>query len=102
MDISLAQIIITLIAASISGVFTAQINSIKAKKERLARIEDKAHDQLLLELKDLEIKLYKLEKDLNEWKDKYFEALQELIRVKAELEGTLLKLTHIEMHSDED
>jgi hypothetical protein len=43
-----------------------------------------------------------LEKDLNEWKDKYFEALQELIRVKAEVEGTLLKLTHIEMHSDGD
>ena len=42
------------------------------------------------------------EKDLNEWKDKYYQALQELIRVKAELEGTLLKLTHIEIHSNED
>ena len=102
MDISTTQIIITLIAAAISGVFTAQINSIRAKKERLARIEDKAHDQLLLELKDLEIKIYRLEKDLNEWKDKYFEAIQELIKVKSELEGTLLKLTHIEMHSNED
>jgi len=102
MDISTTQIIITLIAAAISGAFTAQINNIRAKKERLARAEDKAHDQLLLELKDLEIKLYKLEKDLNEWKDKYFEALQELIRVKAELERTLLKLSHIGMHSDED
>jgi len=102
MDISTTQIIITLIAAAISGVFTAQINSIRAKKERLARIEDKAHDQLLLELKDLEIKIYRLEKDLNEWKDKYFEAIQELIKVKSELEGTLLKLTHLEMHSNGD
>ena len=102
MDISTTQIIITLLAAAISGAFTAQINNIRVKKERISRIADKAHDQLLLELKDLEIKLYKLEKDLNEWKDKYFEAIQELIRVKAELEGTLLKLTHIEMHSDED
>jgi non-homologous end joining protein Ku len=102
MNIPLTEIIITLFAAAISGLLTAQISARRSKKEKLERIADKAHDQLLLELKDLEIKLYKLEKDLNEWKDKYFEAIQELIRVKAELEGTMLKLTHIEMHSDED
>ena len=102
MNISISQILITLFAASISGLFTAQINSRKSRKEKLVQEADKAHDQLLLEIKDLQIKLYKLEKDLNEWKDKYFEAIQELIRVKAELEGTMLKLTHIEMHSDED
>jgi len=101
MNIS-TQIIITLFAASISGLLTAQINSRRSKKDKIAQAADKAHDQLLLEIKDLQIKLYQLEKDLNEWKDKYFEAIQELIRVKAELEGTMLKLTHIEMHSDED
>jgi len=101
MNIS-TQIIITLFAASISGLLTAQINSKRSKKDKIAQAADKAHDQLLLEIKDLQIKLYQLEKDLNEWKDKYYEALQELIRVKAELEGTLLKLTHIEIHSDED
>jgi len=92
------QIIITLFAASISGLFTAQLNARKSKKEKLAQIADKAHDLLLIEVKDLEIKLYKLEKDLTEWKEKYFEALQELIKVKAELESTMIKLTHIEMH----
>ena len=102
MNIPLTEIIITLFAAAISGLLTAQISARRSKKEKIERIADKAHDQLLLELKDLEIKLYKLEKDLNEWKDKYFKAIQELIRVKAELEGTLLKLTHLEMHSDED
>lgn len=102
MKISIIQILITLFAASISGVFTAWVNSRRAKKDKLAQLADKAHDQLLLEIKDLQIKLYKLEKDLNEWKDKYFEALQELIQVKAELEGTMLKLTHIEIHSNED
>ena len=102
MNISLYQILITLFAASISGLFTAYINSKRLKKEKIAQAADKAHDQLLLEIKDLQIKLYKLEKDLSEWKDKYFEALQELIRVKAELEGTMLRLTHVEMHSDED
>ena len=102
MNISLTQVLITLFAASISGLFTAQINARKSRKEKLLQAADKAHDQLLLEIKDLQIKLYKLEKDLNEWKDKYFEALQELIKVKAELEGTMLKLTHIQMHSNED
>jgi non-homologous end joining protein Ku len=102
MNIPLTEIIITLFAAAISGLLTAQIGARRSKKEKIERQADKAHDQLLLELKDLEIKLYKLEKDLNEWKDKYFEALQELIRVKAELEGTMLKLTHIEMHYDEN
>jgi len=101
MNIPLTEIIITLFAAAISGLLTAQIGARRSKKEKIERLAEKAHDQLLLELKDLEIKLYKLEKDLNEWKDKYFEALQELIRVKAELEGTLLKLSHLEIHSDE-
>lgn len=100
MNISITQILITLFAASISGIFTAWINSRRVKKDKVAQAADKAHDQLLIEIKDLQIKLYKLEKDLNEWKDKYFEALQELIRVKAELEGTMLKLTHIEIHED--
>lgn len=100
MNISLTQILITLFAASISGVLTAQINSRRSKKEMVIQAADKAHDQLLLEVKDLQIKLYKLEKDLTEWKEKYFEALQELIKVKAELEGTMLRLTHIEMHED--
>jgi non-homologous end joining protein Ku len=101
MNIPLAEILITLFAAAISGLLTAQIGAKRSKKEKIERKAEKAHDQLLLELKDLEIKLYKLEKDLNEWKDKYFEALQELIRVKAELEGTMLKLSHLEIHSDE-
>jgi Na+-translocating ferredoxin:NAD+ oxidoreductase RnfG subunit len=100
MNISLSQILITLFAASISGLLTAQINSRRSKKDKIAQAADKAHDQLLLEVKDLQIKLYKLEKDLTEWKEKYFEALQELIKVKAELEGTMLRLTHIEMHED--
>ena len=100
MNISISQILITLFAASISGLLTAQINSRRSKKDRAAQIADKAHDQLLLEIKDLQIKLYKLEKDLTEWKEKYFEALQELIKVKSELEATMIRLTHVEMHED--
>ena len=54
----------------------------------------------LKKTKDLEIKLYKVEKDLDEWRNKYYEALQELIEVKAELEKTLINLTHIVHHED--
>jgi peptidoglycan hydrolase CwlO-like protein len=100
MNITINQILLTLFAASISGVFTAWINSRRLKKDKAIQAVDKAHDQLLLEIKDLQIKLYKLEKDLTEWKEKYFEAIQELIKVKSELEGTMLRLTHIEMHED--
>ncbi len=102
MKINLYPILITLAASGISGILTALYADRRSKKERIEHLAQKAHDQLLLEIKDLQIKLYQLEKDLNEWKDKYYEALQELIRVKAELEGALLKLTHIEIHSDED
>lgn len=101
MNISWTQIAITLLAASISGIITALVNAKKSKKERLAAAAEKAHDQLIIEVKDLEIKLYKLEKDLTEWKDKYFEALQELIKVKAELEKTLVTLAHLEIHSED-
>jgi non-homologous end joining protein Ku len=100
--ISIYQIVITLFAASISGLLTAYINNKRSQKEKIAQAADKAHDLLLLEVKDLQIKLYKLEKDLSEWKDKYYEALQELIRVKSELESTVIKLTHAEIHLDSE
>ena len=43
----------------------------------------------------MQITLYKLERELNEWKEKYYETIQELIDVKCELEQTLIKLTTI-------
>ena len=63
MSISSTQIIITLVAALISGMGTAAVNSIKFKKTEKIRAEEKARDELKIELKDLQIKLYKLEKD---------------------------------------
>lgn len=101
MKISYIQILITLVASLVSGMGTGIIASLRSKKAERIRAEERAQDQLKIELKDLQIKLYKLERDLDEWKDKYFEALQELIQVRSELEGTLLKLNHIEIH-DED
>lgn len=96
------QIIITIIASVSSGLVGVLFNYRKDKRKERNRLAEKMHDGLLIELKDLQIKLYKLEKDLDEWKDKYYEALQELIHVKADLEESLLKLGHIEIHMDED
>lgn len=100
MNFSVNQIIITVLASMLSGVFASLISYKKNQKSEKIRIEEKAHDNLILELKDLQIKLYRLEKDLDEWKDKYYEALQELIHVKAELEDSIVKLTHSEIHMD--
>ena len=95
-------LIITIIASLVSGMGTALISGQKSKKANKIRAEEKAKDELKLELKDLQIKLYKLEHDLNEWKDKYFDAIQELIKVKAELENTLIRINHLQIHNTKD
>jgi len=96
------QIIITILASVSSGLIGVLFNYKREKKKEQIRLQEKLHDGLLIELKDLQIKLYKLEKDLDEWKNKYYEALQELIHVKADLEESLLKLEHVEIHINED
>lgn len=96
------QIIITILASVSSGLIGVLFNYKREKKKEQVRLQEKLHDGLLIELKDLQIKLYKLEKDLDEWKNKYYEALQELIHVKSDLEDSLLKLEHLEIHINED
>jgi peptidoglycan hydrolase CwlO-like protein len=92
------QIIITIVASVSSGLIGVLFNYRKEKKKEQIRQAEKMHDGLLLELKDLQIKLYKLEKDLDEWKQKYYEALQELISVKANLDRSLSMIDHMDMH----
>lgn len=96
------QILVTIIASILSGALGVLFNYKKEKKKEAVRLAEKIHDGLLIELKDLQIKLYKLEKDLDEWKQKYYEALQELILVKAELEDSLLKIGHINIHLNDE
>jgi len=96
-----SAIIIAICAAVLSGIGTAIVAGIRdAAKEKNRRIE-RDQDHLKLDLKDLKIELYKIEKELTEWKDKYYNALQELIRIKAELEESLMQLAHYEHHIDE-
>ena len=98
MTLDANSVIIVIIASILSGMGTALVSGLKESKKEKIRRTEREQDMLKMELKDLEIKLYKLEKDLVEWRDKYYAAVQELIEVKAELEDTLIKLTHIGMH----
>ena len=94
-------VILAISAAILSGMGTAIIAGIRdLAKEKNRRIE-RDQDHLKLDLKDLKIELYKIEKELTEWKDKYYNALQELIGIKAELEESLMQLAHYEHHIDE-
>jgi hypothetical protein len=85
------SIVIAISAAVLSGMGTAIIAGLKENKREKVRKYEREQDQLK----------YKIERELTEWKDKYYNAIQELIGVKAELEETLLKLTFID-HQIED
>jgi septal ring factor EnvC (AmiA/AmiB activator) len=100
MSIDANSVIIVIVASILSGMGTAMINGIKESKKEKIRQSEREQDMLKMELKDLEIKLYKLEKDLVEWRDKYYAAVQELIEVKSELENCLIELNHIVHHED--
>lgn len=97
MNLDLTAIIIAIAAAVLSGMGTAIIAGVKENKREKVRQAERAQDLLKIELKDLKIQLYQLEKDLTEWKDKYYNAIQELISVRAELEETLIKLSLIDL-----
>jgi hypothetical protein len=74
------SITIALLAAVFSGMGTAIVAGLKeAKKEKRRQVE-REQDHL----------------KLTDWKDKYYNSIQELIQVKAELENALVQLNIIE------
>jgi len=97
----LSIILLTLFSAFLSGLGVSVFAFFSDIKKRKQHIAEREQDLLKIELKDLEIKLYKLEKDLSEWKDKYYEAIQELILVRVELEEALFKLSLIHLNHQE-
>jgi septal ring factor EnvC (AmiA/AmiB activator) len=97
MNLDTTSITIAIAAAILSGMGTAIIAGIHENKKEKNRQKEREQDLLKLEIKDLKIELYRLERDLIEWKDKYYEAIQELISVKSELENALTELSYIEI-----
>ena len=101
MQINYLSILIAISAALVSGMGTAMIASFRDNKKEQRRRVERDQDLLKMDLKDLKIELYKIEKELSEWKDKYYNAIQELIGIKAELEATMIELAHFDHHIDE-
>lgn len=98
MEISYITIVVSILAASLSGFGTAIVAGIRDGKKERSRREEKEKDQLRLDMKDLKIELYQLEKELTEWKDKYYKAIQDLIEMKSELDNVINQLNHLEYH----
>jgi hypothetical protein len=96
MNLDLNSIIIAISAAILSGMGTAIIAGLNESKKERNRQKEREQDHLKLEVKDLKIELYQIEKELTEWKDKYYDAIQELILIKSELEDALRSLSEIE------
>lgn len=94
------DVMVALGSSILGGLGATVLSAQKEKKAEKVRQEENAKNELRMELKDLQIKLYSLEKDLNEWKDKYYSAIQELIKVKAELEHSLINLNHLKTHNE--
>ena len=91
------SIVLAISAAVLSGMGTAIVAGLKENKREKTRQQEREQDHLKLEVKDLKIELYKLEKELTDWKDKYYSSIQELIQVKSELENALVQLNIIEL-----
>ena len=91
------SITIALLAAVFSGMGTAFVAALKENKKEKTRRAEREQDHLKMEIKDLKIALFQIERELTEWKDKYYSSIQELIQVKAELENALVQLNIIEL-----
>jgi peptidoglycan hydrolase CwlO-like protein len=98
MNLDYTAVVIAILAAVLSGMGTAIIAGLRDNKKEKIRKSEREQDHLKLEVKDLKIELYKIERELTEWKDKYYNTIQELIGVKAELEETMIKLSLIDHH----
>jgi hypothetical protein len=101
MNLDLTTIIIAISSAILSGMGTAIIAGVNESKKEKNRQAEREQDLLKIELKDLKIELYQLEKALTEWKDKYYTVLQDLIMVKSELENALRELTDLDLLENE-
>ena len=100
MQIDIITAVLSFMAAILGGMGTAIIAGIKENKKEKIRQNERDQDYLKMEIKDLKISLYQLEKELTEWKDKYYRAIQELIEIKSELEQTLIQLDHVNIHTE--
>lgn len=96
MTLDTSALIIAIASSLLSGLATGLLATWREQKREISRRAEREKDSLILELKDLEINFYKIQKDLDDWKFKYYNTLQELIEVKAELEKALIEITSLQ------
>ena len=101
MNLDYTAVTIAILAAILSGMGTAIIAGLRDNRKEKIRRAERDQDHHKLEVNDLKIELYKIERELTEWKDKYYNTIQELIAVKSELEETMLKLSFIDHHIED-
>lgn len=101
MTIDIYSVALAIVASIASGLGTAIYSSRQDRRKEIIREAERYQDHLKLELKDLKIQLYQLEKDLTEWKDKYYSTVQDLISVKSELEEALIKIALVDLQLKE-
>ncbi len=94
---STETLIITISSTLLGALVTGLLAYLRDIKQNSIRKAEREHDMLLLEPKDCQIRLYQVEKELDEWKQKYYTTIQELIEVKADLEHSLLNFSHPEI-----
>lgn len=96
MVIDAGSVAIVIAASVLSGAGTAIVAAYGDNKKEQARKQERYQDQLKMDLKDLKIQLYELEKELDAWKSKYYSTIEQLILVRSELEEALVKLSIID------
>jgi len=67
MSMDYTAIILAISAAVLSGMGTAIIAGIRDNKKEKVRQQEREQDHLKMEVKDLKISLYKIERELTEW-----------------------------------
>lgn len=94
---SIETLIITISSTLLGAMVTGLLAYLRDVKQQSIRKAEREQDRLLLELKDCQIRLYVLEKEIDDWKQKYYSTIQELIQVKSELEHSLLNFSRSEI-----
>ena len=71
----------------------------ESKRNRRIK-EELGKEKQANEIKDLKLQLHQLEKDLAEWKDKYYQTVQDLLDIKLEFQKALMSMEIDKINED--
>jgi hypothetical protein len=83
------------------GAISMFILQIGWESKRNKQIKDElGKEKQANEIKDLKLQLHQLEKDLAEWKDKYYQTVQDLLDIKLEFQKALMSMEISRVNED--